>query len=296
MSFLEKRDSMRLEIECVSKKYGKQYALKDFSVTFTNGVYGLLGPNGAGKTTLINTILGITNQDSGKICLDGIEVKKLGNSYYSRIGYLPQYPQFYRNYSCKEFLTYICVLKGLHRRVIKEKVSYLLELVNLQEASGKKIGALSGGMRQRLGIAQALANDPEILILDEPTAGLDPKERIRLRNMISRLSKNRIVLLATHIVSDIEYVAKEVVIMNQGELADKGNSISLTEAVRNKVWQMEVPEGEINRLLEAYSVGNVIPTEKGYRLKVISEECPGKNAVHIQPTLEDVFLSHFGEV
>ena len=286
---------MELQIECASKRYGKQYALKDFSVTFTNGVYGLLGPNGAGKTTLINGILGIMPLDGGKIYLEGTDVKKLGNAYYRKIGYLPQYPQFYKNYSCKEFLTYICVLKGMKKRQIKGRVQELLELVNLKEAAGKKVGALSGGMRQRLGIAQALANDPEILILDEPTAGLDPKERIRLRNMISKLSKDRIVLLATHIVSDVEYVAKEVVIMNQGKLADKGDCGSLTEAVRNQVWQMEVAEEEIDRLLENYSVGNVMPTEKGYRLKVICQEPPGENAVHIPPTLEDVFLSHFGE-
>lgn len=171
----------------------------------------------------------------------------------------------------------------------------MLELVNLQDVSKKKIGALSGGMRQRLGIAQALVNDPGILVLDEPTAGLDPNERIRLRNIISKFSKDRIVLLATHIVSDIEYVAKEVIIIDQGKLVDKGDSKSLTESVQNKVWTMEVTEEEINYLLETYSVGNVIPTEKGYRLKVVSEECPGENALPVSPTLEDVFLKYFGK-
>lgn len=286
---------MELQIENISKQYGKQYAIQDLSISFTNGVYGLLGPNGAGKTTLLNIILGIVSSDSGKICLNGVDVKKMGNVYYDQVGYLPQYPQFYKNYSCQEFLYYICVLKGQHKRLIKNKVYKLLELVNLQDVSKKKIGALSGGMRQRLGIAQALANDPKILILDEPTAGLDPKERIRLRNMISKLSKKRIVLLATHIVSDVEYVAKEVVIIDQGKLLDKGDSISLTKGVRNKVWKMEAAEEEINYFLENYSVGNIIPTETGYCLRVISEECPGENAIHMPPTLEDVFLSYFGE-
>jgi ABC-type multidrug transport system, ATPase component len=286
---------MELQISNVTKKYAELYALQDFSVTFTNGVYGLLGPNGAGKTTLFNIILGIISQDSGKVCLDGIDIRKMGNAYYSHIGYLPQYTQFYKNYSCQEFLDYICVLKGQNKRIIKKKVSGLLELVNLQDVSKKKIGALSGGMRQRLGIAQALVNDPGILVLDEPTAGLDPNERIRLRNIISKFSKDRIVLLATHIVSDIEYVAKEVIIIDQGKLVDKGDSKSLTESVQNKVWTMEVTEEEINYLLETYSVGNVIPTEKGYRLKVVSEECPGENALPVSPTLEDVFLKYFGK-
>ena len=286
---------MELQISNVTKKYAELYALQDFSVTFTNGVYGLLGTNGAGKTTLFNIILGIISQDSGKVCLDGIDIRKMGNAYYSHIGYLPQYTQFYKNYSCQEFLDYICVLKGQNKRIIKKKVSGLLELVNLQDVSKKKIGALSGGMRQRLGIAQALVNDPGILVLDEPTAGLDPNERIRLRNIISKFSKDRIVLLATHIVSDIEYVAKEVIIIDQGKLVDKGDSKSLTESVQNKVWTMEVTEEEINYLLETYSVGNVIPTEKGYRLKVVSEECPGENALPVSPTLEDVFLKYFGK-
>ena len=286
---------MELQISNVTKKYAELYALQDFSVTFTNGVYGLLGPNGAGKTTLFNIILGIISQDSGKVCLDGIDIRKMGNAYYSHIGYLPQYTQFYKNYSCQEFLDYICVLKGQNKRIIKKKVSGLLELVNLQDVSKKKIGALSGGMRQRLGIAQALVNDPGILVLDEPTAGLDPNERIRLRNIISKFSKDRIVLLATHIVSDIEYVAKEVIIIDQGKLVDKGDSKSLTESVQNKVWTMEVTEEEINYLLETYSVGNVIPTEKGYRLKVVSEDCPGENALPVSPTLEDVFLKYFGK-
>ena len=286
---------MELQISNVTKKYAELYALQDFSVTFTNGVYGLLGPNGAGKTTLFNIILGIISQDSGKVCLDGIDIRKMGNAYYSHIGYLLQYTQFYKNYSCQEFLDYICVLKGQNKRIIKKKVSGLLELVNLQDVSKKKIGALSGGMRQRLGIAQALVNDPGILVLDEPTAGLDPNERIRLRNIISKFSKDRIVLLATHIVSDIEYVAKEVIIIDQGKLVDKGDSKSLTESVQNKVWTMEVTEEEINYLLETYSVGNVIPTEKGYRLKVVSEECPGENALPVSPTLEDVFLKYFGK-
>lgn len=285
---------MELDIINISKRYGKQYALKDFSVTLTDGVYGLLGPNGAGKTTLINTILGILDPDGGKILLDGIDVKRLGSAYYDQIGYLPQYPEFYKNFTCYEFLDYMCALKGIDCRKSKERMEEMLHLVNLSDAVSKKVGAFSGGMRQRLGIAQALLNNPKILILDEPTAGLDPKERIRFRNIISKLSKERIVILATHIVSDVEYIAKEVVIINKGRLVQKGTLSELTKQIQDKVWEVEADEDTTNRLLEQYSVGNVLPTECGYRLKVVSETPPAPGAVHIIPTLEDVFLDYFG--
>lgn len=286
---------MELSINNISKRFGKQYALRDFSVSLTDGVYGLLGPNGAGKTTLINTVLGILNPDAGEILIDGAPTRKLGKNYYDKIGYLPQYPQFYKNFTCFEFLDYMCALKGIKGKEAKAKIHQMLELVNLQDASSKKVGAFSGGMRQRLGIAQALVNDPEILILDEPTAGLDPKERIRFRNIISKLSKERIVILATHIVSDVEYIAKEILIINQGELVQKGTTSWLTEQIGDKVWEIEADEQLANQLLEQYSVGNIVPTENGYRLKVINETPPSLNAVNIVPTLEDVFLNYFGK-
>lgn len=286
---------MELVISNIDKKYGKQFALKDFSITLTDGVYGLLGPNGAGKTTLINIILGILKPDSGMISLDGVSVNKLGVSYYDKIGYLPQYPEFYKNFTGQEFLEYMCALKGLKRSAAKERIDTLLPLVNLDDAANKRVGAYSGGMRQRLGIAQALINDPEILILDEPTAGLDPKERIRFRNIISKLSKERIVILATHIVSDVEYIAKEVVIINKGELVQKGTLSYLTEQIKDNVWEIEADEETTNQLLEQYAVGNIMPTEGGYKLRVISEEIWDKTAKHIEPTLEDVFLNYFGK-
>lgn len=286
---------MKLEINNINKKYGKQFALKDFSVTLTDGVYGLLGPNGAGKTTLINIILGILKPDDGNIRLDGADVKHLGTDYYNQVGYLPQYPQFYKNFTCHEFLEYMCALKGVEHKLSKERIEELLHLVNLTEASSKKVGAFSGGMRQRLGIAQALLNNPKILILDEPTAGLDPKERIRFRNIISKLSKERIVILATHIVSDVEYIAKEIVIINKGKLVQKGTLSYLTGQIKDKVWEVEADEELTNRLLEEYSVGNIVPTNQGYRIKIVSETMPDIKAVHKIPTLEDVFLDYFGK-
>ena len=286
---------MELTIDNISKRYDKQYALRDFSVTLQDGVYGLLGPNGAGKTTLINVILGILGADKGKILLDGVEVNKLGNDYYNLLGYLPQYPQFYKNFTGREFLDYMCALKGVDKEKSKEKIDELLQMVHLADAGHKKIGAYSGGMRQRLGIAQALINNPSILILDEPTAGLDPKERIRFRNIISKLSKERIVILATHIVSDVEYIAKEVLIVSEGSLISKGTTKELTRNLEGKVWEIKTDEEHASIMMEKNLVGNIIPINGGYQLRVISSKKPDVTAAQVEPALEDVFLDYFGE-
>ena len=286
---------MELTIDNISKRYGKQYALRDFSVTLQDGVYGLLGPNGAGKTTLINVILGILGADKGKILLDGVEVNKLGNDYYNLLGYLPQYPQFYKNFTGREFLDYMCALKGLDKEKSKVKIDQLLQMVHLEDDGYKKIGAYSGGMRQRLGIAQALINNPSILILDEPTAGLDPKERIRFRNIISKLSKDRIVLLATHIVSDVEYIAKEVLLVSEGSLISKGTTKELTQKLKGNIWELMTDEENASVMLEKNLVGNIVPIKGGYQLRVISPDKPDETAIQVEPTLEDVFLDYFGE-
>lgn len=286
---------MELTIDNISKRYGKQYALRDFSVTLQDGVYGLLGPNGAGKTTLINVILGIINADTGKILLDGVEVNKLGNDYYNLLGYLPQYPQFYKNFTGREFLDYMCALKGIDKEKSKTKIDEMLQMVHLADAEHKKIGAYSGGMRQRLGIAQALINNPSILILDEPTAGLDPKERIRFRNIISKLSKERIVILATHIVSDVEYIAKEMLIVSEGSLISKGTTKELIQNLEGKVWEIKTDEEHASIMMEQNLVGNIIPINGGYQLRVISYEKPHGTVSQVEPTLEDVFLDYFGE-
>ena len=286
---------MELTIDNISKRYGKQYALRDFSVTLQDGVYGLLGPNGAGKTTLINVILGILGADKGKILLDGVEVNKLGNDYYNLLGYLPQYPQFYKNFTGREFLDYMCALKGLDKEKSKVKKDQLLQMVHLEDDGYKKIGAYSGGMRQRLGIAQALINNPSILILDEPTAGLDPKERIRFRNIISKLSKDRIVLLATHIVSDVEYIAKEVLLVSEGSLISKGTTKELTQKLKGNIWELMTDEENASVMLGKNLVGNIVPIKGGYQLRVISPDKPDETAIQVEPTLEDVFLDYFGE-
>ena len=213
-----------LEFKNVTKKYGAKYALKGFTATLKNGVYGLLGPNGAGKTTLINILAGILPPTAGDVLCDGVSTQKLNLDFISRVGYLPQHPVFYKDFRAREFLHYMCAVKDIPKKEAEKRTEELLEIVNLADEAEKKIGAYSGGMRQRPGIAQAMLNDPELLILDEPTSGLDPKERIRFRNIISKLSADRIVILATHIVSDIEYIANEVILLKKGELLRCGSA------------------------------------------------------------------------
>lgn len=286
---------MKLLLEQVSKKYGNKYALKDFSVEFTNGVYGILGANGAGKTTLISIITGILKQTSGQVKLDGRDVKSMGTEYLDKIGYLPQYPQFYPNFKVKEFLMYMCSIKDVSKKKAKEILPEIIEKVNLQEHVDKKIGELSGGMRQRLGIAQAILNDPNILILDEPTAGLDPGERIRFRNIISNIAKNRMVLISTHIVSDIEYIANQVVILQEGSLNRMGTVEQLCSSIQGRVWEVNVEENIAAELMKKYLTSNVKRIDENVLMRIISKSKPIDSAKMLEPQLEDVFLTVFGE-
>ncbi len=284
---------MLLEIKNVSKQYPKTLALDQFSAELTCGLYGLLGPNGAGKTTLISIITTLLSPSSGTVLYNGKPVG--GRDYMKLIGYLPQYPRFYKDFTAQEFLLYMAAMKGLDTKYAPTTVAELLEQVNLSEHKNKKIGAFSGGMRQRLGIAQAILNDPEILILDEPTAGLDPKERVRFRNIISKLSSDRIIILATHIVSDVECVAKEVILLKEGKLLHKASPLSLQTAMTGKVWSMQVDESEMEQYMERYVIANAAAEEGKYSLRIISDDKPHKEAVPESPRLEDVYLYYFGE-
>lgn len=284
---------MILEIKNVSKQYPKTLALDQFSAELTSGLYGLLGPNGAGKTTLISIITTLLSQSSGSVLYNGKSVG--GRDYMKIIGYLPQYPRFYKDFTAQEFLLYMAAMKGLDTKYAPTRVEELLEQVNLSEHKNKKIGAFSGGMRQRLGIAQAILNDPEILILDEPTAGLDPKERVRFRNIISKLSSDRIIILATHIVSDVECVAKEVILLKEGKLLHKASPLSLQTAMMGKVWSLQVDESEMEQYMERYVIANAAAEEGKYSLRIISDDKPHKEAVPESPRLEDVYLYYFGE-
>lgn len=286
---------MELTIENISKHYGKKDALKDIDLKLSNGIYGLLGPNGAGKTTLISIMVGLLNADSGKILCNGKSIYDMGTRYREKIGFLPQYPQFYANYNARDFLKYMCCIKGIPKLKRKEITDRVLELVNLSDTGNKKIGGFSGGMKQRLGIAQAILNDPELLILDEPTAGLDPKERIRFRNIISKLSADRIVILATHIVSDISYIANEVILLGNGHLIEKEKPALLIENMRGKVWSVNAPAQSVTDLMEKYSVSNVIMKQEMCEMKIISDNISDIQYEYsaADPDLEDVYLYYF---
>lgn len=286
---------MELEFIGLTKSYKKKMALDHVSAVLSSGVYGLLGANGAGKTTLINIFVGILKGDSGKILVDGEDVAKLGKEFLSKIGYMPQYPVFYKDFTVLDFMLYMCALKGIPKKEGRERTMELLEIVNLADAVGKKIGALSGGMRQRVGIAQAMLGNPEILILDEPTAGLDPQERIRFRNLISRFSQDRIVLLATHIVSDVEFIANEVMLLKEGKLIRKNTPEALEHEIDGKVWSLRLPGNEELGDYEDCLISNVRRIEEGIDVRILSEEVPGRGAVWVKPGLEDVFLYYFGK-
>lgn len=283
---------MELKIQNISKSYDKLLALDCVSFALDNGVYGLLGPNGAGKTTLIKILIGVLDADKGKILIDNEPIDTTDKNYLKNIGYMPQYPQFYKNFKVEEFLRYMCALKGIKKDTDK-KIDDVLSLVNLEDKKQSLIGSLSGGMRQRLGIAQAIINDPKILILDEPTAGLDPKERVRFRNIISRLSSDRIVIFATHIVSDIEMIAKEILILKKGRLILQGKPNELETNMNNKVWLVNTNYENAINLMDKYTIGNVKHIDDEYKIRIISDEKPMEGAINIEPSLEEVFLYLF---
>ena len=286
---------MEVTIQNLSKKYKGKPALNQFSAQLHSGVYGLLGTNGAGKTTLLNSFMGIIPTDGGEIFIDGKNIRDMGSDFLSNIGYLPQYPQFYRDFTVKNFLQYMCVLKGISRAKGRERIAELLNTVNLTDAADKKIGALSGGMRQRLGIAQAMLSDPGILILDEPTAGLDPRERIRFRNLLSQFSEGRIILIATHIVSDIEFIANEILLLHQGQLLRSGSPADLCDELTGKVWALELNVSDVPRELIHHTISNMAREGSGVRMRILAEEKPHPDAVPVKANLEEVFLYHCGE-
>ena len=277
--------------------YNSKIALDRIDATFEPGIYGLLGANGAGKTTMMRLICDILKPTLGEVTFNGTNIREMGESYRAAIGYLPQDFGYYPNFTAMNFLLYMASLKGLNARYAKEKSLELLETVNLSEVKDKKIKTFSGGMKQRLGIAQAFLNNPQILILDEPTAGLDPKERVKFRNLISSFAENKIVILSTHIVTDVEYIADEILVIKGGALLKKGAESTIIQEISGKVWECRVTKQEAERLENRFAVCNS-KTENGEAvLRIVSDSKPCDTAVSVSPCLEDLYLYYFhGEV
>ena len=286
---------MELTISDLTKDFGSFRAVDHVNFTMHSGVYGLLGVNGAGKTTLMRMLTTLIRPTGGEIRWDGQDVFQMDNTYRKLLGYLPQDFGYYPDFSIYDYLMYIASIKGIRPAAAKERASRLLKQVGLSQARHKKMKTLSGGMKRRVGIAQAMLNDPKILILDEPTAGLDPNERIRFRNLISELSEDRIVLLSTHIVSDIEYIASEILLMKDGRITLSGTAEEVIASMPERVWLFSVPREQVDRYLAAYRVSNLKTTPTGATLRVLSAECPAIGAVETAATLEDAFLHYFGE-
>jgi ABC-2 type transport system ATP-binding protein len=282
---------LQLTIENVSKRYGggSTWALRSFSLNLRPGVLGLLGPNGAGKTTLMSILATITRPTEGRILWNGHDLAADPNGLRSVLGYLPQDFGVYPNLNAVEFLDYLAAIKGLDAPTARRRIDELLDLVNLSDVRKRPLGGYSGGMKQRVGIAQALLNEPELLIVDEPTAGLDPEERVRFRNLLSDLSGGRIVILSTHIVSDVEATATDIALIAQGSLVANAAPEELLRRVEGKVWGSVIPSAELNAARQRYLISNTMRRSDGVHVRVITEQTPD-NAQPLSPNLEDAYL------
>ncbi len=285
----------RIELSAVEKKFRDRTAVKKTDLCLESGVYGLLGENGAGKTTLMRMICGVLKPTGGRIRCDGIEIGQLGRAYRRLLGYLPQDFGYYGEFSARRFLRYMAALKAMPQDRAERRIDEMLDLVDLAPFQKQKLKTFSGGMLRRIGIAQALLNDPEILILDEPTAGLDPRERVRFRNIISSLGKERTVVLSTHIVSDVDYIADQIMIMKPGEIAAEGTAQELTRAAGKIAWKCVAGEEEAERLGGRFTVSNIRHLENGVELRIVSDRRPAPDAEALEPTLEDIYLYLTGE-
>jgi ABC-2 type transport system ATP-binding protein len=284
-------NSLVLETHNLSKAYRKVQALQDFSLKLTPGILGLLGPNGAGKSTLMRMLATITKPTEGTILWNGTDVVKDPEPLRAVLGYLPQDFGVYPNLSAQEFLEYMAAIKGMSGEKARRKISDLLDLVNLRDAARRPLGGYSGGMRQRVGIAQALLNDPQLLIVDEPTVGLDPEERVRFRNLLSDLSGERIVILSTHIVSDVESTATDIAIIHKGHLKASARPEELLQRMEGSVWEWMASSEELPALKQRYLVSGTMRRMDGVEVRAVSEARPCPEAQPVTPNLEDVYLA-----
>ncbi|MGO5065618.1 ABC transporter ATP-binding protein [Clostridium sporogenes] len=280
-----------LAIKNVSKKYSNNFtAISNFNLELESGIIGLLGSNGAGKSTLMKMIATVSEPTEGVITWNGKNIHKNGDELRHALGYLPQSFGVFPNLTAVEFLRYMAALKGLNMKKARNRIDELIDVLNLSAVANRSIGNYSGGMRQRIGIAQALLNDPKILMVDEPTVGLDPNERINFRNLINSLSKDKIIILSTHIVSDVESSAEKIILMNKGKLICFCKNQELLNSLNGNVWECKVQESEIKKIRDKYITGNIIRRSGEIIVRVISEIEPSSNATRIQPTLEDCYI------
>ena len=275
-----------------SKRMGERFlALDDVSFSFTPGIYGLLGPNGAGKSTMMNLISDNLTPSKGRVLLDGRGIDELGSEYRKLLGYMPQQQNIYPELSLRRFLYFMASLKGLKKSEAWEDIDHYVRMVKLDDVLGKKLGAFSGGMKQRALIAQALIGNPGILILDEPTAGLDPKERIRIRNLISEVAKDKIVIIATHVVTDVEFIAKEIVMLSNGKIIRSGSPSKLLQELDGKVWNIFLSDNEIDEVNTRYKVSNISRDADGVIARIIADSYDGRwQKEAVRPNLEDLYL------
>ncbi len=282
---------MQLDISNINKIYGNgTQALSDISMTVDSGVLGLLGPNGAGKSTLMKILSTLIQPNSGQITLDSINLLKQPKKIRKILGYLPQEFGVYDQLSATEFLHYLAAVKGIPSRLAKKRIAELLEMLNLNHAGNSKLGSYSGGMRQRVGIAQALLNDPKFLIVDEPTVGLDPEERVKFRKLLADLAGERIVILSTHIVSDVESIATQIAIINKGRNLIQTSPEQLLKNIEKKVWLCTVEKEKSDNIEKTMIVSNTIRRAEGLEMRIVNSSPPTKDAIATIPTLEDAYL------
>lgn len=286
---------MELELKNASKEFSGVHAVNHVSFSMKKGVYGLLGVNGAGKTTLMRMLCTLIRPTTGEILWNGKNILELGADYRNVLGYLPQDFGYYPDLSIYDYMMYIASIKGIRQGAARKRTKQLLGQVGLEKYEKRKMKTLSGGMARRVGIAQAMLNNPKILVLDEPTAGLDPNERIRFRNLISELSEDRLVLLSTHIVSDVEFIANQIMLMKNGQFFYTGTTENLISSMDESVWHCTVPKQRVNDFSKKYLVDNVKTVPGGAELRILSKVPPTEQAVREEATLEDAFLLYFGE-